>query len=61
MVVLPSSGASRFHNCFIDGGISPEYFGYSLVCFAYGTDCEPVDADVIDALKKLKLIVCFSV
>jgi hypothetical protein len=27
MVVLPSSGASRYHNCCIYGGISPEYFG----------------------------------
>jgi hypothetical protein len=31
MVVLPSTGASRYHNCCIDGGISPEYFGYTLV------------------------------
>jgi hypothetical protein len=30
-VVLPSTGASRYHNCCIDGGTSPEYFGYSLV------------------------------
>jgi hypothetical protein len=30
MVVLPSAGASRYHNC-IDSGTSPEYFGYRLV------------------------------
>jgi hypothetical protein len=27
MVVPPSTGASRYHNCCIDGGTSPEYFG----------------------------------
>jgi hypothetical protein len=27
MVVLQSTGASRYHNCYIDGGTSPEYFG----------------------------------
>jgi hypothetical protein len=31
MVVLPSTGASHYHNCCIDGGTSPEYFGYHLV------------------------------
>jgi hypothetical protein len=31
MLVLPSTGASRYHNCCIDGGISPEYFRYNLV------------------------------
>ena len=31
MVVLPSTGASRYHNCCIDGGTSPENFGYHLV------------------------------
>jgi hypothetical protein len=31
MVVLPSTGTSRYHNWCIDGGISPEYFGYTLV------------------------------
>jgi hypothetical protein len=25
-------GASRYHNFCIDGGTSPEYFGYYLVC-----------------------------
>jgi hypothetical protein len=25
------TGASRYHNCCIDGGTSPEYFGYHLV------------------------------
>jgi hypothetical protein len=31
MVVLPSTGVSRYHNCCIDGGTSPEYFGYHPV------------------------------
>jgi hypothetical protein len=31
MVVLPSTGASRYHNCCIDGGTTPEYFGCTLV------------------------------
>jgi hypothetical protein len=31
MVVLLSTGASRYHNCWIDGCTSPEYFGYILV------------------------------
>jgi hypothetical protein len=31
MVVLPSTGDSRYHNCWIDGGTSPEYFGYTLL------------------------------
>jgi hypothetical protein len=31
MVIVPSTGASRYHNCCIDGGTSPEYFGYNLV------------------------------
>jgi hypothetical protein len=31
MVVLPSTSASRYHNRCIDGGTSPEYFGYHLV------------------------------
>jgi hypothetical protein len=30
-VVLPSTGASRYHNCCIDGGNSPDYFEYTLV------------------------------
>jgi hypothetical protein len=25
-------GASRYHNPYIDGGTSPEYFGKSLIC-----------------------------
>jgi hypothetical protein len=32
MVVLPFTGVSRYHNCCIDGGTSPEYFGYTFVC-----------------------------
>jgi hypothetical protein len=28
MVVLPCTGASRYHNCCIDDGTSPEYFGW---------------------------------
>jgi hypothetical protein len=31
VVVPPSTGASGYHNCCIDGDISPEYFGYNLV------------------------------
>jgi hypothetical protein len=31
MVVLPSIGATRYYNCCIDGGTSPEYFRYHLV------------------------------
>jgi hypothetical protein len=31
MVVLPSTGASHYHTCCVDGGTSPEYFGYTLV------------------------------
>jgi hypothetical protein len=30
-VVLSSAGAWRYHNCFIDGSTSPEYFEYHLV------------------------------
>jgi hypothetical protein len=30
-MAVPLSGASRYHNCCIDGGISPEYFGHPLV------------------------------
>ena len=40
MVVLPSSSASRYHNCCIDGGTSPENFGYHLVC-AWGDQRYP--------------------
>jgi hypothetical protein len=35
MIVLPSTGASRYHNCCIDGGTSPEYFGYTLVYWVW--------------------------
>jgi hypothetical protein len=31
MVVLPSTDASRYHKCCIDGGTSSEYFGYTLI------------------------------
>jgi hypothetical protein len=27
VVVLPFTRASRYHNCCVDGGTSPEYFG----------------------------------
>jgi len=30
MVVLKSTGTSHYHNCCIDGGTSPEYFGSHL-------------------------------
>jgi hypothetical protein len=39
MVVLSSTGASSYHNCCIDGGTSPEYFGYTLVCFYNSSRC----------------------
>jgi hypothetical protein len=39
MVVLPYTGASRYHNCCIDGGTSPGYFGYTLVCTSYSKEC----------------------
>jgi hypothetical protein len=32
MVVLQSTGASRYHNVHIDGGTSPEEFGLALIC-----------------------------
>jgi hypothetical protein len=31
MVVLPSTGALRYHNCCVDGGTSPENFGSTHV------------------------------
>jgi hypothetical protein len=31
MVVLPSTGSSRYHNCCVDDGTSSEYFGYTIV------------------------------
>jgi hypothetical protein len=31
MVVLPSTGTSRYHYCCTDGGTSPEYFECTLV------------------------------
>jgi hypothetical protein len=31
MIVLPSTGASRYHNYCVDGGTSPENFGSTLV------------------------------
>jgi hypothetical protein len=31
MVVLPATGASRYHNWFVDGGSSPESFGYPFL------------------------------
>jgi hypothetical protein len=33
MVFLPSTDALRYHNCCIDGGTSPEYFGYTLAMY----------------------------
>jgi hypothetical protein len=38
MLVLPSTGASRYHNCCIDGGNRPEYFFWihpSYIIFSY--------------------------
>jgi hypothetical protein len=31
MAVLPSTGASSHHNCCVNGGTSPEHFGYHLI------------------------------
>jgi hypothetical protein len=31
MVVPPYTGASRYHKCCIDGGTSPEDFGFTVV------------------------------
>jgi hypothetical protein len=33
MVVLQSTGASRYHNCCVDGDTSPENFGSTHVFF----------------------------
>jgi hypothetical protein len=33
MVVIQSAGASRYHDCCIDGGTSPEYFGFSRILY----------------------------
>jgi hypothetical protein len=35
MVVLPFTGASRYHSCCIDGGTSLEYFGYPLIRYVF--------------------------
>jgi hypothetical protein len=32
ILALPFTGASRHHSYWIDGGTSPEYFGFTLVC-----------------------------
>jgi hypothetical protein len=42
-IVLPSTGVLRYQNCCIDGGTSPEYFGYTLV----GVDMTTATANVI--------------
>jgi hypothetical protein len=30
MTVLPHTGASRYHNCCMEGGTSPKYFGFTI-------------------------------
>jgi len=35
MVIIPSTGVSRYHNCCIDGGTTLENFGYHLVQSRY--------------------------
>jgi hypothetical protein len=35
MVVLQFTAASRYHNCYIDGGSSPEYFENTLLHIIY--------------------------
>jgi hypothetical protein len=50
MVVLPYTGALRYHNCCIDG-TSPEYFGYTIVFRVqwqnYGKAKEPTNGNII--------------
>jgi hypothetical protein len=54
MVVLPSTGASRYHNCCIDGGTSPEYFGYSPVLHILSVSV----ALGIQHAKRMRLLYC---
>jgi hypothetical protein len=49
MVVLLSTGAPRYHNCCIDGGTSPEYFGYLRVQCSH-----PWLADFVHRTRKIK-------
>jgi hypothetical protein len=41
-VVLPSTSASRYHNCCIYGGASPEYLGYHLVYRLCNDSCTAI-------------------
>jgi hypothetical protein len=50
MVVLPSTGDSRYRNCFIDGGTSPEYFG-CVILFSIGFDA-PANFPVNDSYQR---------
>ena len=45
MVVLPSTSASRYHNCCTDGGTSLEKFVYNLVAL------NGLDSYYVSALK----------
>jgi hypothetical protein len=53
IVFLLSTGASRYHNCCMDGGTSPEYFGYPSYWFFY--------LDKRFSLIKQSVGFCFSV
>jgi hypothetical protein len=41
ILVLPSTVASFYHNCSIDGGTSPEYFGCTLALQSVNTGFAP--------------------
>jgi hypothetical protein len=52
------TGASRYHNCCIDGGTSPEYVGYHLV-FLKSVSCVFIeDANLVRLLNKSDVMCC---
>jgi hypothetical protein len=54
MVGLPSTGASRYHNCCTDGGTSPEYFGCNLVFLLHRADFPGKEVEgLTDTLRSL--------
>jgi hypothetical protein len=59
MIVLPYTGALRYHNCCIDGGTSPECFGYNFV-FLISHSCEHIQRkldDIWEESKKVGLVI----
>jgi hypothetical protein len=63
MVVLPSTGVSRYHNCWVDGGTSSEYFGYPLV-YPLRYPCYILQGDSLARSPKLlekRIQVCLDV